>query len=172
MQKKFFYTCLIALISLSLTGCTDKEYDEEAPINSNVKQIIEDQGYRPNENVPEPVLAEGQVLNIRLVYGIDEKDEDDDEWYMVELTRDGSRWHDMVKIQGLRRSAQRHWDDYTFSANNFNWQIEMEQYGTDTLDGVYFLTITSSNGYRQNYNLNWKNGRWTNIESARTFYVP
>ncbi len=165
-------TTILLLSSLTLVGCTDKEDYTYSESNDTNSQKIVDENARPNETVPAPELSSGQILNIRLVYAVDEKDENNDEWYMVELKRNDSRWHDLVKIQGLIRSAQRHWDDYTFSSNNFNWQVEMEQYGTKSFDGDYTLIISGSNGYNKEYKLNWKNGNWTNINPASIFYVP
>lgn len=169
-MKKIIILLLFPL--LILTGCDDKEYDEEAPPGISVKHINDDPNYRPGENVPPPTLAEGQILVVRLIYEINEKDENNDEWYQVELLRNDSKWHDLVKIEGIGRSKFRHWDDYVFSANNFNWQIEKDYYGTDTLDGIYTLKITGSNGFLADYLLNWKEGRWTNTRPGMDFYVP
>jgi len=163
---------LLFTISFVTTGCHDKEFDEEAPFGSNVKYITNDPGYRKGEEVPYPVLSSGEILKIRLVYEIREKDEDNNEWYQVDLKREESKWSDLVKIEGLIRSKERHWDDFTFFSTNFNWQVEKDYYGTPSLDGVYDLTITGSNGYYQNYRLNRKDGRWTNIAGAEMFYVP
>jgi len=164
---------LITLAGLSLTGCSDKEDEGATYSDASPQQTADQKTDNPNDtNVPKPTLAQGQILNVQLVYGVDEKDENNDEWYMVELKRDDSRWHDMVKIQGLGRSAGRHWDDYTFSANNFNWQVEMEQYGTDTLDGNYTLTISGSNGHIQERGLIRKDGQWLNTEPVLTIHVP
>ncbi|MFZ6015993.1 MAG: hypothetical protein ACOYUZ_06625 [Patescibacteria group bacterium] len=171
--KQHFYVSFFILASLLIfPGCNDKEYDEEAPQSSNIKHVMEDPNYRPGEDVPNPTLAAGQILNIRLVYGINEKDENNTEWYKVELRREDGRWYDYVKIEGLIRSGTRHWDDYIFNSQNFNYQIENKTYGIDTLDGIYKLIITGSNGHESEYRLNWKDGRWTNMSSARTFYVP
>lgn len=172
-KKNYFFTILFVIASLIIfPGCYDKEYDEEAPLGSNVKHIVEDPNYRPNEDVPQPTLAEGQILNIRLIYEINEKDENNTEWYKVELKREDGRWYDYVKIEGLSRTADRHWDDYSFQSKNFNYQVENKTYGIETLDGIYDLKISGSNGFNSEYRLNWKNGQWTNMSPARTLYVP
>ncbi len=171
-NHNLLFLILLCCSTFIFVGCHDKEYDEEAPPGSNVKYIMDDPNYRPGENVPPPQLSEGQILNIRLIYAIDEKDENNDEWYKVILKRNDSYWSDSVQIQGLSRTNFRHWDDYGFYSKNFNWQIEKEQYGTTSLDGVYTLEILGSNGFSSSYQLNWKNGKWTNIASAELFYVP
>lgn len=170
--RSLFLLIIVISFSLLVSACSDKEYDEEAPAGSNVKVSLNDPNYRPGEDVSSPALAPGQVLVVRLVYGIDEDDENNDEWYRVELSRHDSKWEDSVKIQGLSRTSFRHWDDYVFSSNNFNWQIEKDYYGTNSLDGVYSLEISGSNGFWANHNLNFKDGRWTNTTPDVVFYVP
>ncbi len=160
----------IFLAVLILPGCSDKEDEgatySDAPITKEVR------GDHQSNDVPMPTLATGQVLNVQLVYGVDNKDENHDEWYQVELFRDGSKWHDLVRIQGIGRSSERHWDDYVFSSTNFNWQVEMAQYGTTSLDGLYILRITGSNGHLTEHMLQYQNGAWVSNAPTLSFSVP
>lgn len=153
--------------SLLLTACGDKEeLDEYGSV------IIKDHSYlEAGKDVSDPVLSAGQILLVRLVYDIEENDSSDTEWYKVELSRIGANWSDSVKIQGIIRSEFRHYDDYVFSSDNFNWQVEQEAYGIDSLDGYYELTIRGSNGYYNLHNLHWANGKWTNASPTLTFSV-
>lgn len=74
-------------------------------------------------------------------------------------------------IECLTRSKGANYNDYVFSAVNFNKQTTDARYNTSNLDGIYTLTITGSNGFNESYLLNWKDWRWTNISSTRIFYV-
>lgn len=158
---------VIFCFTFLLTGCTDKEQVDDY---GNV--MIEDSsGIEAGENIPNPTITAGQILVVRLVYGYGDEDSDNTEWYKVSLKRVGKNWSDSVKIQGIIRSKYRHYDDYTFGSKNFNWQIEKEQYGINTLDGDYEIIIEGSNGYYDSHKLHWADGRWTNASSVLIFSV-
>ena len=170
-MKRVLALCLL-VTSLVLIGCDDdKLEDEYASQNIVVDNNIKDINERSGEEVPAPKLAEGDTLTIRLVYKINEEDENAAEWYKVELNRKDTSWTDTIKMEGITRDPENHWDDYKFFSKNFNYQIEEKAYGIDTLDGTYILTISGSNGFNDTYELFWENGGWTNIDPARTFYV-
>ena len=162
-----FLLLVLVLSTFLLSGCTDKEQTDDY---GNI-MLEDDANIEAGENVSDPVLAAGQILLIRLVYNIIEDDDDDNEWYKVSLSRVGKKWSDSVKIQGIIRTKTRHYDDYTFGSNNFNWQITQEQYGIDTLNGDYEISIEGSNGYLSTHRLHWADGKWTNASPVLTFSV-
>jgi major membrane immunogen (membrane-anchored lipoprotein) len=150
-----------------LTGCGGKE-----DIGAYGHDRVKDQSHwaKGGEDVPDLTLADGQILAVRLVYDPEEESSDTD-WYKVQLSRIGKAWKDSVKIEGIIRSKNRHYDDYVFSAKNFNWQVEKEQYDINTLNGEYEITIQGSNGYNKTYKLHWADGYWTNASPTLTFSV-
>lgn len=165
--SKTFLLLLILIFSTILTGCSDKEETDDY----GYIMLEDDSHIEAGENASPPELAAGQILVVRLIYSINEDDDDNDEWYKVTLTRVGKNWNDSVQIRGLGRTKFRHYDDYVFSSKNFNWQVEKEQYGINTLDGDYEIAIQGSNGYYNTYRLHWAKGKWTNASPALTFSV-
>lgn len=159
-----FILCALVL----MIGCGDPR-----KIDKYGYEELEGDYANAGDNVPPQKLAEGQILSIRLVYAINEKDELDDEWYKVELSKKDSKWKDMVMIQGIGRSKERHYDDYYFFSSNFNAQLNPAYgYNSQSLDGEYLITITNSSGYNRQEQINWADGGWTNADGAIMFSVP
>lgn len=108
-MKKILVLALLTTF-LVLMGCDDdKLEDEYASQNIAVPtNTIEDNNVRAGEDVPAPKLASGDILNIRLVYKINESDENSSEWYQVDLQRKDTAWKDTVKMQGITRDPENH----------------------------------------------------------------
>jgi uncharacterized lipoprotein YehR (DUF1307 family) len=163
-----FLFLILMFSTFLLTGCGGKE-DIGTYGYDRVKDSSE--YAEPGENIFDLSISAGQILAVRLVYDT-EKESSDTDWYKVQLSRIGKSWKDSVKIEGIIRSEIRHYDDFVFNSKNFNWQIEKEQYGIDTLDGEYELSIQGSNGHNRTYKLHWAEGRWTNSSPTLIFFAP
>jgi hypothetical protein len=152
-----------------MSGCGDKEeYDDYGD------PLIKSDKVDTGDNAEPITVQDGQILVVRLVYGINENaPHDSDEWYKVELDRKDSKWHDMVMFTGIWREKGANYDDYRFFSGNFNAQVNPDyNYGTTSVDGEYVLTITSSSGYSRQMDINWGDEQWTNASYYIILSVP
>jgi len=166
-KSVLFISFVLLFSTLILSGCGSKDRTDDY----GNRMIESDKHVKLNEETPSPNLSSSDILVVRLVYDFEYTKSSDTDWYKVSLKRSDKNWSDSVKIEGIIRSENRHYDDFKFGSKNFNLQLERKEYDINTLDGYYDLTITGSGNYERYQRLHFKNGKWTNTNPVLTFNV-
>lgn len=153
--------------TMSYEGCSDG-YDGDRDIEQMQKDINDGRNVQEEKDI---TLAEGEILKVRLYYGKDTAEKH--AWYKVKLTNERNGWYDYVEYTAYHGfgTSQNNYNDYTFTATNFNKQLTDEHYDPDTAEGIYKMTITGSNGHYVERELYWRNG-WNLNSPVMAFNVP
>ncbi|MEL7570888.1 MAG: hypothetical protein AAGU14_10065 [Eubacteriaceae bacterium] len=166
--------------TISYEGCSDG-YDED-PLKKYQKQMLEDMQKDEKDGriatEDDMVLAQGEILKVRLHYGKDTLETE--AWYKVKITNERNGWYDYVEVTAYHGfgNSEKNYDDYTFTSTNFNRQITDKHYDPQMVQGDYRLTITGSNGHYVEKWINWDNdlngdsGGWTTNSPTMAYNVP
>ena len=189
MKKKshLFKLTLQIILLVFLTGCSfgyegcsirpdtdpEKEY-----MSQQIEQAIKEQEQGRIAEDEDMALAEGEILKVRLHYGKDTLGYE--AWYKVRIDNQQNGWYDYVEITASYGfgNAVKNYDDYDFTAVNFNKQYDSEYYDQSTIDGPYIMTITGSNGHYVEKALTWDSdfnegkGGWRQTNGLLTYNVP
>lgn len=174
----FLPGCSVGVHGCAYLGINEKAVQEKIDqANEDVKKEVE-QGLH-DEIDTDMALAEGEILKVRLYYGMDTAGSE--AWYRVRIDNDRNGWYDYVEITAYTGfgTTLKGYDEYTFTAANFNHQWEQEEYYDPlTIDGSYRMTITGSNGHYVEKNLTWNSslndgrGGWEEGAGMLVYDVP
>lgn len=169
-------SCILAIlvISISQAGCTScAEPKIESSIEKAQREYGEKATYDPVTN-QELTLAEGQVLLVRLRFGVALASTPDGT-YSVRIDNKRNGWYDRVDYTssvGLGGDNPTKHNDFIFNAANFNKQMtQTEYYDPKDVDGEYVLTLSNSQGWEMQKRLTWENGAFYN-GGTRYYEVP
>jgi hypothetical protein len=173
---------LTGCVTISMEGCSigiDGEDDKEKLVQE-IQQLSEEAEKERRIPLDEDiVLAEGQILKVRLHYGTDTLDSE--AWYKVRLDNPRNQWYDYVEWTAYNGfgASEKNYDDYDFGAVNFNKQKTDKHYDPEDVGGQYIMTVSGSNGYHMEKILLWDSrynngqGEWTDGTSPiMAFEVP
>jgi len=168
-------------VTISMEGCSlgideDETTEIGKELQANLEQVEEERRVDVDADM---VLAEGQILKVRLHYG--DETLDTEAWYKVRIDNPRNNWYDYVEWTAYHGfgGGTKNYDDCDFYAENFNKQVTSEHYDPADVDGIYIMTVSGSNGYQMEKNLTWDSsqndgrGGWSNEGSSMmAFSVP
>lgn len=162
-RDRSFVIFLMMAITLFLLGCSlldtadsvgaDKMREEE---RTRLDEMDKDEKDREKAKAePDQVLASGDVLSVRVVYGGSSASQ-----CQVRIDNDRNNWYDEVEHQvadgtPLGRLGEGR-DDYNFGSQNFNKQVTQTQYYDPAdAEGEYRVTITANDGHNSVVKVHW-----------------
>lgn len=166
-KHRSLIACFVLVVSLVFLGCSlldtadsvgvEKMREEERMRLDEASKDDEARSKAKAES--DQVLAEGDVLSVRVNYG-----ESTASQCQVRIENERNGWYDevehIVETGSPLGSLGSGRDDYTFGSSNFNRQLtQPEYYDPDDAKGDYSIIVTANDGYHAVVKVYWDGER-------------